>query len=140
MAIGGRDSTWKHGTNGAVGVNTDFTAKTMSVQPNFNADETDMTVFGDGYREFEQTFKDAEIAVTYKYDTTIFGQLAAIYNNGDTVTWELGPTGTTGGGINVKETGSMFLKSFTQAIDVGEGLKIVTQWRVSGAVTFSTFT
>jgi hypothetical protein len=137
MAIGGKDTTWKHGTNGAVAVNTNFTTKTMSIKPTFDAEEVDATVFGDGYRSYEQSFKNAEIQVVYKYDTTIFGQIAAIYNGSDVVTFELGPTGTTAG--NVKITGSMVLKKFDPQIDVAELEKLSTTWRVSGAVTFTTF-
>jgi hypothetical protein len=137
MAIGGAATTWKHGTNGAVSTNTDFTAKTMSVNPSFDAEEVDATVFGDSYRDFEQSFKNGGIEVTYKYDTTIWGQLAAIYNNGDVVTFELGPTGSTA--TNAKITGSMVMTKLGMPVNVGDLEKIEVSWRVSGAVTFTTF-
>jgi len=137
MSIGGKDTTWKHGTHGAVSSNTDFTTKTMSLSPNFNAEEADSTVFGDGSRSYEATFENAEIGAVYKYDTTVFGQLAAIYSGRDAVTWEIGPTGTTS--TFVKITGSMVMTKFDTGLGVGEVIKINVQWRVTGAVTFTTF-
>lgn len=137
MAISGRNTTWKHGTNGAVSTNTDFTAKTMMVNPSFEAEEVESTTFGDGYRDYEQSFKNATIEVEYKHDTTIFAQLAAIYNAGDTVTFEIGPTGATS--TNPKITGSMVMTKFNTPLNVGELEKLSCSWRVTGAVTFTTF-
>lgn len=137
MSIAGRLTTWGHGTDGAVSVNTDFTAKTMSLSPSFNAEEADATVFGNGYRSFESTFKNATIDAVYHYDATIFGQLAAIYNNNDQVTWEIGPDGNTTG--KVKITGSMVMTKFDIPLTVGDVEKINCTFRVTGAVTFATF-
>src|SRR5881392_2644610 len=95
MSVGGQNTSWKHGTHGAISSNTDFTTKTMSLAPNFNAEEADATVFGDGSRSYEATFENADISATYKYDVTVFGQLAAIYSGRDLVTFEIGPNGTT---------------------------------------------
>jgi hypothetical protein len=137
--IGGKNTTWKHGTNGALTTNTDFSAKTRSLSPSFDAEEVDATVFGDAYREFEQSFKNASISATYKYDTTVFGQIAAIYANGDEVTFEIGPDGTTTG--KPKITGSMVIGAggFSLPLNVGDLEEITVNWRVSGAVTFTTF-
>lgn len=137
MAVGGALSDWRHGTNGAVSTNTDFTAKTMSVNPSFEAEQVESTTFGLTYRTYEQSFKNASIDATYKYDTTIFGQLAAIYNGGDTVTFQLAPDGTTTG--KPKITGSMFITSLSPPVNVGDLITIDISWQVSGAVTFSTF-
>ena len=137
MAIGGKDTTWKHGTHGAVSSNTDFTAKTMSLSPSFNAEEADATVFGDGFRSYEATFKNATIEAEYHYDTTVFGQLAAIYDGEDAVTWEIGPTGTVA--TNVKITGTMVMTKFDLPLTVGAVEKINTSWRVTGAVVFTAF-
>jgi hypothetical protein len=137
MSVGGKDSTWKHGTHGATSSNTDFTTKTMSLTPSFDAEEADATVFGDGFRSYEATFENATIGTVYKYDTTVFGQLADIYSNRDSVTFEIGPTGTTS--TNVKITGSMVMTKFDTSLGVGEVIKITVNWRVTGAVTFTTF-
>ena len=136
MAVGGATSAWKHGTNGAVSSNTDFTAKTRSVNASFDAEQVESTVFGDTYRDYEQSFKNATIESTYKYDATIFGQMAAIYNGGDTVTFELSPAGTSSG--NVKITGSMFMTKLGQPVEVGNLLEMPCSWQVTGAVTFGT--
>ena len=137
MAVGGKDTTWKHGTNGAISTNTNFTTSTMSISTSFNAEEADATTFGDAYRDYEQTFKNATINVTYYYSATVFNQLAAIYNNGDSVTFELGPTGTTAG--NQKTTGSMVITSLGSNIAVGDVEKFEVTFRVNGAVVFTTF-
>ena len=137
MAIAGRDTTWKHGTNGAVAVNTNFTTSTMSLNPSFSADEADATVFGDSYREYEQTFKNATISARYYYSTTVWNQIAAIYNGSDSVTFEIGPTGTTAG--NAKITGSMVCTSISLPLNVGDIEAFDVTFRVNGAVTFTTF-
>lgn len=137
MAIGGKDTTFKHGTNGAIAVNTDFTSYIREVNPSFEAEQVDSTTFGDTYRDFEQSFKNATIETTYKHDTTRFGQLAAIYNAGDIVTFEYGPTGIASG--NPKITGSMFITKLGAPTKIGELIELAVSWQVSGAVTFSTF-
>lgn len=137
MSVGGKDSTWKHGTNGAPAVLTDFTTKTMSVQPSFDGEEIDMTVWGDGFRSFEQTFKNSTIQVTYKYDPTLLAQLGDLYKNGTEVDWELGPTGDDPG--QPKISGEMFLKSLSLPVNVGDGLKVTANFRVTGAVDFDVF-
>lgn len=137
MAIGGALTNWQHGTNGAVGALTDFTAKTMAVNPSFDAEEVDATTFGDAYRDFEQSFKNAGIEATYKYDVTVWNQLAAIYNGGDTVIFQLGPTGTTA--THAKITGSMVITKLGFPIAVGDLEKIEVSFRVTGAVVFTAF-
>jgi hypothetical protein len=137
MSVGGKDTTWKHGTHGAVSSNSNYTTNTMSVSPNFNAEEADATVFGDGSRSYEATFENAQIDVVYKYDTAMFAVLAAIYSGRDSVTWELGPTGTTS--TFAKITGSMVMTKFDTSLSVGDVIKISVSWRVTGAVTFTTF-
>lgn len=137
MPIGGRDTTFKHGTFGALTTLTDFTTKTMEVNPSFNAEEADATVFGDGFRSYESTFKNATISVKYKYDATLFGQLAAIYTNGSTVDWEIGPVGTDSGNPQIE--GSMCMTSFNPPYTVGTVQVIDVTYRVTGEVTFGTF-
>lgn len=136
MAVGGQNSAWKHGTNGAVSTNTDFSAKTRSVNASFDAEQVESTTFGDSYRDYEQSFKNATIETAYKYDATIFGQLAAIFNAGDVVTFEHSPDGTTSG--KPRATGSMFMTKFGLPVEVGNLLEIPVSWQVSGPVTFGT--
>jgi hypothetical protein len=136
MALGGKNTDWRHGTNGAVAVLTDFTAKTISVSPSWEAEQVESTTFGDTYREFEQSFKSGTIEVEYKSDDTIFGQLAAIYNNGDSVSFQYSPDGTASG--KPKVTGSMIMTSFSPPASIGEILTISVSWQISGATTFTT--
>lgn len=141
MALGGKNSVWKHGTNGAVSTNTDFTTKTMSVTLNAAAEQVESTTFGDTYRNYEQSFKNATIDTTYKYDATLYGQLAAIYNGGDTVTFELGPDGSdVVSPAKPKISGSAFITSFGTPVEIGNLLQMSVSWQVDGSVTFGTYT
>src|SRR5438128_509043 len=117
MSIGGKLSTWKHGTHGALATLTNFSNKMRSADVKFDGEQVDATVWGDGYRAYEQSFKSAEADTTYKYDAALYNQLAAIYDAGETVSFEFGPDGSTSG--KPKITGSMFIKSFGSPIDVG---------------------
>jgi hypothetical protein len=125
MAIGGSSSL------------TDFSAKTISVEASWEAEQVESTTFGDTYREYEQSFKNGTIEVEYKFDATIFAQLAAIYNGGDTVIFELGPTGTTATYVQIE--GSMFITELGMPVEIGELLAIPVTFQVTGAVTFGTF-
>lgn len=137
MAISGKDTVWKHATNGAPSTNTDYTSKTRNVSLNCDGEEVDATVFGDGFRDYEQSFKNATITGTYKYDATIWQVVADLYSNGTSITWELGPVGSSAS--SPKITGSMICKSFTQPFNVGELQMVNVNFRVTGAVTFTTY-
>lgn len=138
MALAGPSTTWKHGTNGAVSVNTDFTSKTRSVSMSNSREEVDATTFGDSYRDYEASFSNSTITVQYKSDTTLYSQLGAIYNGLDTVTFELGPTSIVA--TNPKITGSMVMTSLGLPYNVGDLQVFDVTWRVTGAVTFGVFT
>lgn len=140
MAIAGAATTWKHASIAAPSTNVDYSAKTMSVTPNFNGEEVDATTFNSGgFRSYEQTFKDAEITVQYKYDAAIWAIIHPFYSDttGTAPTWELGPVGTTAG--NPKITGTMILRTFSEPFPVGNLQVIDVTFRVSGAITFTTF-
>lgn len=136
MAVGGASSAWKHGKYGAASTNTDLSAKTVSVTLNAEAETVESTTFGDSYRNYEQSFKNSTIEAVYKYDSTIYGELADTYSNGTTVTFELSPDGT--GSTKPKITGSMFITSFGSPVEIGNLLQINVSWQVDGALTFST--
>lgn len=137
MAIAGSATTWKHATHGSPAALTDYTTKTRSVTLTNDGEEVDATVFGDSFREYEQSFKSAEITVQYKYDATIWQVIADLYTNGTSVIWELGPVGTTGGNPQIE--GSMVCRTFTQPFPVGELQVLDVTFRVTGAVTFGAF-
>lgn len=136
MALGGKNSAWKHKLTGNLTL-TDFTTKTMSVTLNASAETVESTTFGDAYRNYEQSFKNATIDSEYKYDATLYGQLSAIYNNGDTVDFELYPDGDTGSG-KPKITGSCFITEFGTPVEIGDLLTLEVTWQVDGALTFGT--
>lgn len=136
MAIGGSSSDWRHGTNGAVTTLTDFSAKTISVEASWEAEQVESTTFGDSYREYEPSFKNGTIEVEYYFDTTIFGQLSAIYNGADTIDFQLSPKGTANG--EVKIAGSMFITELGLPVEIGELIAIPVTFQSSGAVTFTT--
>lgn len=138
MAVGGQNSDWRHGTNGAASVLTDFTAKTMSVSLSAEAEQVESTTFGDSYRDYEQSFKNATIDVQYKYDATLFGQLSAIYNAGDIVDFRLSPSGTTAPSVKIE--GKAFITSFGTPVEIGNLLVLDVSFQVSGAVTFGAYT
>ena len=132
-----KDTTWKHGTSGNESVNTDFTSKTMDLDPSFDMEEDEATCFGDGFRAYEATFENATINVKYHYDTTLIGQLAAIKSGRTAVTWEIGPTGTATGEARI--SGSAILLKINPPLNVGQVIVITANWRVTGAVVFDTF-
>jgi hypothetical protein len=135
MALGGKNSTWKHKLTGNATL-TDFSTKTMGVTLNASGETVEATVFGDTYRDYEQSFKNATIDVTYKYDTTVYGQIAAIYNAGDTVDFELYPDGDAAG--KPKISGAIFITSFGTPVEIGNLLQMSVTFQVAGALTFGT--
>lgn len=132
MALGGKNSVWKHKLTGNASL-TDFSAKTIGVTLNAAAEQVESTTFGDTYRNYEQSFKNATIEATYKYDSTVYGQLAAIYNNGDTVDFELYPDG----GVSPKISGGAFITSFGTPVEIGNLLQMTVTFQVDGALTFA---
>lgn len=136
MAIGGINSDFRHGTNGALTTLTDFTTKTRSLNPSYDSETVDSTCFGTSSKSYEQSFKNATIEATYKYDDTLYGQLAAIYNAQATVSFQIAPNGATTG--KPKQTGSMFITKFGNDMQVGNLEELTVSWQVTGAVTFGT--
>lgn len=137
MSIGGKDTVWLHASHGSPSSNVSYTAKTMSVVPNFNGEEVDATTFGDAFRESEQTFKSFGFAVRYKYDATIWQIVADLWTNGTSITFELGPVGVTA--PNPKITGSMYLQTFSEPFNVGELQVLDVTFKGTGAPTFGAY-
>jgi hypothetical protein len=133
MPIGGKNSDWRHGTHGALETLTNFTGKMRSADVTFDGEQVDATVWGDGFRAYEQSFKSAEADTTYKYDAALYNQLAAIYKDGNEVAFQFSPDGTTSG--KPKVTGHMFIKTFGSPIDIGELIELGVTWQITGEVT-----
>lgn len=137
MALGGKNTYWAHATHGSPSSNNSYVSSTRSLSVAFDGEEVDATVFGDAYRDYEQSFKNATINVTYKYSTAMWQVIADLYANGTSITFELGPDGTTS--TYPKITGSMVLINFNQGFDVGSLEEIPVTFRVTGAPTFTTY-
>lgn len=137
MAVSGRNSKWSHGTASAPAVLTDFTDKMRRVGISTTIDEVDATVFGDGYRSFEQSFKSGTFTAVYKYDAETLATLAALANAGTEVDFEYAPNGDAAGLPSV--TGSMVMTGFNMDTGIGELLEISCTYRTNGAITYGTF-
>lgn len=137
MPLGGKDTVFKHATHGAPSSNNDYTSKMRSVSIAFDGEEVDATVFGDSFRDYEQSFKNANINANYKYDATIWQVLADLYTNGTAITFEIGPVGTAS--TSPKITGSMVLISFTEGFEIGSLQELPVVYRITGAPTFGAY-
>lgn len=136
MAIGGKNTKFKHGTHGALATNTDFSADIRSVTPNYDRETVDATTFGDAYKDHEMSFKNATFEIVYKYKTdgTIYSMLTSLYSNDEEVTFEYSPNGTTA--TYPKDTGSMFITKISTPTQIGNLIECSVSWQVNGAVTF----
>lgn len=137
MAVGGKLSSWKHGTHGAVSSLTDFSLKTMDVNLDRTSDQLDATCFQATYRAKEQGFKDGNLTIQYHFDPTVYVQLTDIFNNDDAVDFELGPDGTSTN--KVKITGSFIILKVGTPVKVNEVLIIPVSGDTTGAVTDALF-
>jgi hypothetical protein len=138
MPLGGKDTVFSHATNGSPSSNNSYTAKMRSLSIAFDGEEVDATVFGDGFREYEQSFKSATINATYKMDAAIWTVLTDLYTNGTEITFEIGPLNSDA--PNPKITGSMVMISFTEGLDIGTLQEIPVVFRMTGAPTFGVYT
>ena len=134
MSLGGKDTVIKHGTHGATGTLTAFTTKLRGANLDLEAETVESTVFSDAYRDYEMSFKSGKIPLTYKYDNTVWGQLTAIYDGSDTVSFEVNPIGTTTG--YPKVTFTAFMTKLSLPMQVGNLMEISADWQIDGAVTF----
>lgn len=136
MALGGKNSNWQHGSNAAATTLVDYSTKTMSVTLNAEAETVESTVFGNAYRDYEQSFKNATIDVQYKYDAAMYTVIADLYTNGTAIDFQLSPDGTGSG--KPKITGSCFVTTFGSPVEIGNLLVLDVSFQVSDAVTFTT--
>lgn len=137
MPIAGKDTVFKHGTHAATSVNTDYTTSTRSVSFKLNGEEVDATTFGNAFRDYEPSYINGTVSVTYKYSTAMITAIGSIITNRDTVTWELGPTGSTAG--EAKISGSMIPTGFDMNLAVGVLEEFTQEWRVTDTVTFGAY-
>lgn len=141
MSVGGAvgGSNFQMGTHGATSSLTDFTDKIISVDMKSNGEKLDATTWGSGFRVYEPGFKDVTIAIVFHTDEdgTVDGQMWDIHLNGDTVNWQLGPTGTTTG--KQKFTGTLNIDSISTPITVNTVQQFTVECSMAGAVTKGAF-
>jgi hypothetical protein len=135
--IGGRNTTLKHGTHGALTTLTDFTAKTRSVTPNYDRETIDATTFGDADKDYEMSFKNYTYEVVYKGDETLYGQLRSIFANDESVSIQYAINGSTSG--YPKDEATAFITKLGAPAQVGQLMEFSVSWQVSGAMSFGTF-
>lgn len=143
MAIGGKLTNWRHGTQAAPTTLTDYTSSTKSIDFPLSSEEVEQTVFGSGFREYESSFKSGEISVTYKYTDAMWTVLKDIWSNQTTVDWRFSPDGSAAGkpkveGLAASGSGGGVLLELNMNPSVGEALDIETRWRATGQITFGT--
>jgi hypothetical protein len=135
MAIAGAATVWAHASYGAPSTNVDYSAKTQELSLSFDGEEVDATTFNAAaFRAYEQSFKEGEIEVTYKWDAAINTVITDLWKNGTSVTFSLSPIGTTGG--NPRITGSMICRTIELPFSVGELQQINATFRVTGTPVF----
>lgn len=140
MAIGGKLTSWKHGSQAAPTTLVDYSSSVKSIDFPLTKEEVENTVFGSGFREYEPSFKSGEITVTYKYTDAMWAVLIAIWNSETVINWQYSPDGTTAAkpkleGLAASGNGGAVLLEMTTNPSVGEALEIETRWRATGQIT-----
>lgn len=135
MSISGRNTKWGHGTNALPTTIVDYTGKMREVGMEMEADDVDATVFGSGYKSYEQSFKECTFNTTYKFDPATYSALALLWTNGTVVSFEYLPDGTGSGKPTV--TGSAVMTSFSMDTGIGDLLEVEVEWRTNGAVVIA---
>ena len=137
MAIAGAATVWAHASHGATSTNVDYSAKTQELSLTLDGEEVDATCFNAAaFRAYEQSFKNGEIEVTYKWDAAMNTVITDLWKNGTSITFSLSPIGTTG--CNPRVTGSMICRSIELPFSVGELQQISATFRITGTPTFDT--
>lgn len=129
MSIAGKNTAWKHGTNAAPTVLTDYTTNMTQVNMTLNGEEVDATTFGTtGFRDYEQSFKSGTFATVYEYTDAIWTALYTLFANGTEVDFQYSPDGTANG--KPKLEGDMIATSFDDGNSVGQFKTISVNWRI----------
>jgi hypothetical protein len=137
MAIAGSATVWQHSSHGATSTLVDYSAKTQELSLSFDGEEVDATCFNAAaFRAYEQSFKNGELEVTYKWDAAINTVITDLWKNGTSVTFSLSPIGTTGG--NPRVTGSFICRAISLPFSVGELQTIEATFRITGTPVFDT--
>lgn len=142
MSIGGKLTDFKHGSNAAATTLVSYKSSIKSIDFPMTAEEVEQTVFGSGFREYEASFKSAEISVVYKYTDAMWTVLKDLWSNQTTVDFAYSPDGTAGGKPKVEglaaSGGGMVLLDLSTSPAVGEALDVNARFRSTGVLTFGT--
>lgn len=102
-----------------------------------SAPEIDTTTFQDAARTFIPDFKGREISISGNANATVMGYLWGIWGLETTSTFNYGPEGTASG--KRKYTGELVCVDVQEQGSVGSQVKFTAKFRVSGAVTETTY-
>lgn len=102
-----------------------------------SVDLQDSTAFQDTDKTYEVGFKDNKFSLQGNWHTTLDGYLGPILGQDATVSFELGPGGSTTG--NVKYTGEARLVSFKKSGGVQSLNSFTAEFQITGAVTRGTY-
>ena len=102
-----------------------------------SVDLQDSTAFGDTDKTYEVGFKDNKFSCSGNWHPTLDGYLGPILGQDATVSFELGPGGSTTG--QVKYTGEARLTSFKKGGGVQSLNTFSADFQISGAVTRGTY-
>jgi hypothetical protein len=133
-----QSTSFSFGSNGSVSTEVNRSTYFDNISMPRELEEVETTTFGnDGNRTFLPGLKGATFSGSGNWDATLDAHLAGIFNAGDVVEFEYGPTGNTNG--MVKYTGSFFLTSYDINPSVGEKIPFSIAGRIAGAVTRGVF-
>lgn len=135
--IVGTGLNFTFGSNGSPSTPVDNSSKVASIDFNFDQDVPDVTPFGVTSRAYAVGLSSGAISVEFFWDATIAAQLIALIGYTTAVDFVLGPNGSTS--TYIKYTGSMFLKSMGQPMQVGDVKKVKCEFQATGTITRTTF-
>jgi hypothetical protein len=121
----------------AGGVLTERSNNFKSVDFEENVELLDSTAFQDTDKTYEVGFKDNKFSGSGNWTAAIDAHLGAILGQDATVSFELGPEGSTTG--SVKYTGECRLVSFKKNGSVSSLNTFTAEFQISGPVTRGTY-
>jgi len=128
---------FRFGSNGSPTSQIDNSAKVASLDFNFEQDVPDVTPFGTTSRAYAVGLSSGTISAEIFWDATIAAQLIALIGYTTAVDFTLGPNGTTS--TYIKYTGTLFLKSLGQPMQVGDVKKVKCEFMATGTITRTTY-
>lgn len=148
MAVVGFSGDFQTGTSGTPTTLVDYSSSVKSVSFSRNGETFDVTTFGNNAKKWIKGLTDATVQVEFFYSAALFTALqnALGYVSGG-LSWQYGPEGTTATNVKVTQVGTLnsstgvglILESADDTTDVAQVKMISASFKVSGAITFSTY-